>query len=60
MIKFAQIIECVVDVLPAGRRNGLDCQRKETRGLLGIDKEGDLYKYSYETGEWTKQLVIRG
>lgn len=59
MIKFSQIIECVVDVTPAGRRHGLDYPKRENRGLLGIDTDGDLFRYNYDTKEWTKELVIR-
>ncbi len=45
MIKFKQIIECVVDT--SGRR-----------GLLGISEGGSLYMYDFWTQRWARQSVI--
>lgn len=51
-MNFKQIIECTVEYLPAGRRNGIDCQERNIRGLLGIDESGFIHRYDYSTKSW--------
>lgn len=51
-MNFVQIIECTVERLPAGRYNGIDCQERNTRGLLGIDQSGFIHRYDYATKSW--------
>ncbi len=58
MINFKQIIECMVEHTPAGRRNGIDCVETSRRGLLAIDMSGDLYRYNYSTKEWARQVAM--
>ncbi len=57
MIKFKQIIECMVEHKPAGRRNGIDCVESSRKGLLAIDVDGDLYRYDYVRLGWTRVLA---
>lgn len=58
MIDFVQIIECTVEHQPAGRRNGIDCGERNVRGLIGISRDGNLFRYDYINKTWQKQQVI--
>jgi len=57
MIEFSQILECTVEHTPAGRRNGIDCGERNVRGLVGVSRGGDLYRYNYATKAWYRWYV---
>ncbi len=60
MIRFRQIIECMVEHTPAGRRNGIDCVEVSRRGLLAISEDGDLFRFDYKTKVWWPQSAELG
>ncbi len=52
MLDFVQILECTVEVTERRAHARIASIRKETKGLLGVTRDGKVYKFNYLLNEW--------
>lgn len=51
-IEFIQLVPCVVERTEFRAHDRSEPVRKETQGLLGVDRDGKVWNYNYAKKSW--------